>query len=1240
MQADATQSLTDHGIPQPSTALILPTKGKKKRPGTKTAPATVGGMFTFKPQVNATSKKLLATTGLVGDFLARQKLYLMKRQQKSAAQLEEMKRAQAGTKKKVRGANPRLLGRAQLHPDTAATTSNSSSSGDEASDGAGPALPTLATLTDSHSTPSTPTRRRASSTADDDDGAISHSPRPPSARRPSTGGKKTARSLSMNDAQSVGAIRQKKGMCSCTSISCPHPSHLADYKPVRKKVIQIDAQRRKHMEKCREIRELVEVSAKKKEIFTIYGGPEALPAVRAGLLERGWVERPPPREGDVETIHMSANGCKVLRKKKKRADAENTGRPGAHNNNGKAAGGAGSGAGAAAAAAAAGDSDDDSDDDDTDDDDDDGDDDGTTDLNERSKQLIAERLADGAYADDPDTVATILAEFSPNFIWSPKHGRDIDRSTLLDSQMLNGFKRTGCLTTKAGLTKSCKNLGIYEDADPDDMYPICYNLSIELERQEFVEHFIRMSACTVLAKGAAWAPHPNVFEIALSVVESHVRERRHEDLDEEDEEDGTLPYTPAQAHALLAFAYMKLGDGFDKVALPPVPPPRRTLHVVAKQRSSPTPTPAQRDRGIGEPTSPIRSPKKGGGGGGDDDDDEEDESSGNSSSSSSCCLYNEEFRCNAEAGIALLDGLMGSAPPPLSPELLARAKEGLAGVHEFNPQSANGVEGERNVWVVKPAAKSRGRGIFCENRLDLILETVSNADIKEKYVAQKYIESPMQIHGTKFDIRQYFIVASWNPLTVYFYKDCYLRFSSTPFDLTDLRSDEATYRHLCNNSIQHNGDKFGQDAWNEACMWDSDQFKDYLEKEGKPDAWKDLIYPQMMDIAVKISKCCQEEVIQRKNTFELFGADFILDENMRPWCIEVNSSPSMDTSTPATAKVVGSALSDMLKLVVDRKRDKKAEIGSWELAYKQQALKSNLYVQPMEVEGLEIKAPRKANTGARVYVPKAPERAARPRQDINERPCDCTNLSCLHPSHRNPQWRTSMSKALKQQQQQQSQSERNGAVSPTTVTICSPSRHAPQTPNTIMRQRHNQQASQPKYQMPYAQAAAAAAAAAVAEHRRQYDQLEGSLHRPLPINSHSKSPSKKAGYVQRPAVGGSRNVMDVMPYELMSQHGNSRTPKSQRRLYSDATTNHHHASHRMIVERPSQSFQVNGRSPRGNHLTHGQVTAALDQRIAAHKAGRSSIIPPARRGAVPLKTKTFSFGGRKRGGVTANVLVT
>lgn len=38
-------------------------------------------------------------------------------------------------------------------------------------------------------------------------------------------------------------------------------------------------------------------------------------------------------------------------------------------------------------------------------------------------------------------------------------------------------------------------------------------------------------------------------------------------------------------------------------------------------------------------------------------------------------------------------------------------------------------------------------------------------------------------------------------------------------------------------------------------------------------------------------------VNMRKNTFEIFGFDFMIDNNFNPWIIEINSSPAMDYST-------------------------------------------------------------------------------------------------------------------------------------------------------------------------------------------------------------------------------------------------------------------------------------------------------------------------------------------------------
>lgn len=41
----------------------------------------------------------------------------------------------------------------------------------------------------------------------------------------------------------------------------------------------------------------------------------------------------------------------------------------------------------------------------------------------------------------------------------------------------------------------------------------------------------------------------------------------------------------------------------------------------------------------------------------------------------------------------------------------------------------------------------------------------------------------------------------------------------------------------------------------------------------------------------------QDQVEQRKNTIEMFGYDFMIDDAYNVWLIEINSSPAMDYST-------------------------------------------------------------------------------------------------------------------------------------------------------------------------------------------------------------------------------------------------------------------------------------------------------------------------------------------------------
>lgn len=56
---------------------------------------------------------------------------------------------------------------------------------------------------------------------------------------------------------------------------------------------------------------------------------------------------------------------------------------------------------------------------------------------------------------------------------------------------------------------------------------------------------------------------------------------------------------------------------------------------------------------------------------------------------------------------------------------------------------------------------------------------------------------------------------------------------------------------------------------------------------------------------------------KRKHCFELFGFDFLLDEDFRLWLIEINTNPFLGTPNKDMVKLVPQMVDDMLKIAVD-----------------------------------------------------------------------------------------------------------------------------------------------------------------------------------------------------------------------------------------------------------------------------------------------------------------------------------
>lgn len=148
-------------------------------------------------------------------------------------------------------------------------------------------------------------------------------------------------------------------------------------------------------------------------------------------------------------------------------------------------------------------------------------------------------------------------------------------------------------------------------------------------------------------------------------------------------------------------------------------------------------------------------------------------------------------------------------------------------------------------------------------------------------------------------------------MIIWMYRESYLRFSTQQFSLLDFHESV----HLTNHAVQK---RYRTNVQRDARlpkdnMWDSVTFQSYLESIGAQDAWSQRIYPGMQRALVGTMLASQDLMDRRSNTFELFGADFMLTEDFQPWLLEINSSPDLAASTSVTARLCPQCLDDVVK---------------------------------------------------------------------------------------------------------------------------------------------------------------------------------------------------------------------------------------------------------------------------------------------------------------------------------------
>ncbi|EPY31550.1 tubulin tyrosine ligase protein [Angomonas deanei] len=255
------------------------------------------------------------------------------------------------------------------------------------------------------------------------------------------------------------------------------------------------------------------------------------------------------------------------------------------------------------------------------------------------------------------------------------------------------------------------------------------------------------------------------------------------------------------------------------------------------------------------------------------------------------------------------------------------------------------------IWIMKPPAKAQGKGIFLFSKLSQVSEWKKEFKQKvsgipnnaaasrlndiygaqesvEPYLAQRYIHNPHLVGGKKYDLRIYVLVESYNPLTVWLHRTGFARFCHQRYSLDDI---DNTFIHVTNVAVQKTNPKYTAMS---GCKFGIRNLRTIITATHGADR-ANRLFDEIQTLILRTIFAVQRVIIHDKHCLELYGYDVMIDDQLHPWLIETNASPSLTAETPADYHLKFNMLDDMFNVIDMEKRRQGDEkrIGGFDLIW-------------------------------------------------------------------------------------------------------------------------------------------------------------------------------------------------------------------------------------------------------------------------------------------------------------------
>jgi len=187
------------------------------------------------------------------------------------------------------------------------------------------------------------------------------------------------------------------------------------------------------------------------------------------------------------------------------------------------------------------------------------------------------------------------------------------------------------------------------------------------------------------------------------------------------------------------------------------------------------------------------------------------------------------------------------------------------------------------------------------------------------------VTSPLLINKHKFEIRTYVLVASTNPLIVYFYKGGFLSFALRKFNGCSKRVDVHFPKLDISTYLVDKARKepiYGMTAAELINLrkWTIFDLAKYLKDNGKiaqsAKKWinKKLI-PELETALIHLFRMSQDTFLQRSQLFEFLAVDFVMDDSLNVWFMDVTPNPTLKPMNSKFKTAYKKMLKDMFEIV-------------------------------------------------------------------------------------------------------------------------------------------------------------------------------------------------------------------------------------------------------------------------------------------------------------------------------------